>query len=215
MIRVYGYPQSRSGRVVWALEEANAEYEYEPVDLMAGEGRSRQYLGVNPGGKVPAVVADGQLITESGALVLWVADRFPEAGLAPEPRTAARTQLHRWLFFLITELEQPLWTMAKHRFILPERYRVRDVLDAARYEFAIAADVLAAALGDRQYLVEDRFSVADIVAAHTLAWARAAKAPMDRDELSAYADRLLERPARARAHEREESELEARRRDEQ
>ncbi|MCS4503587.1 Glutathione S-transferase GstA [wastewater metagenome] len=208
-IEVFGYPNSRSTRVVWALEEAGAAYDYTLVDLGRGEHRGERFRALNPAGKLPALRTGDALLTESPAICLWVAETYPDAGLAPtDPQ--GRTELMRWLFFIATELEQPLWTMAKHRFALPEKLRVPDVIPTARREFTMAADLLADALDGRDHLVGGRFSIADILAAHTLAWARAAKAPMEQPALAAYAEHQLGRPALARARAREQSALESR-----
>ena len=204
MLQVYGCPNTRSTRVVWALEEAGAEYDYHKIDLLAGAGRRPDYLALNPGGKVPTLV-DGELVlTESGAICTYIGDCFPGSGLTPPAGSPERTRYNQWCFFVISELEQPLWTIAKHRFALPEKRRVPAVIETAVWEFAVAAKVLVIGLGEREYLVGERFTAADLLAAHTLAWARANKLLPADSRVEAYADRLLARPAweRARARER-------------
>jgi glutathione S-transferase len=203
MLQVYGCPNTRSTRVVWALEEAGAKYDYHKVDLLAGAGRQPDYLTLNPGGKVPTLV-DGELVlTESAAICTYIGDRFPASGLTPPATSPERSRYNQWCFFVLSELEQPIWTIAKHRFALPEKRRVPAVVDTAVWEFAVAAKVLANGLGEREYLVGERFTAADLLAAHTLAWARASKLSPGEPRLDAYADRLLARPALARARERE------------
>lgn len=204
MLQVYGCPNTRSTRVVWALEEAGAEYDYHKIDLLAGAGRRPDYLALNPSGKVPTLV-DGELVlTESGAICTYIGDCFPGSGLTPPAGSPERTRYNQWCFFVISELEQPLWTIAKHRFALPEKRRVPAVIETAVWEFTVATKVLAIGLGEREYLVGDRFTAADLLAAHTLAWARANKLLPADSRVEAYADRLLARPAweRARARER-------------
>jgi glutathione S-transferase len=100
-------------------------------------------------------------------------------------------------------LEQPLWTLSKHTFALPEKYRVPEIMDTTRWEFARAATVFAAGLGEREFIVGDTFSVADILIANTLNWARARNVDVQPTSLNAYADRMLARPALLRAHDRE------------
>ena len=124
----------------------------------------------------------------------------------PPAGSLERARYNQWCYFVLSELEQPLWTMAKHRFALPERRRVPAVLATAHWEFTVAAKVLAAGLGRREFIVDDRFTAADILIAHTLAWARAFELPLEHDHLAAYAERLLARPAWARAREREQAE---------
>jgi glutathione S-transferase len=93
--------------------------------------------------------------------------------------------------------------MAKHEFVLPERFRVPAVRDTARWEFANVSDVLATHLGEHEYILGDRFTVADILVGHTLSWARSTDIVLKPKSIRNYADRVLARAALARAHERE------------
>ena len=210
MLVVYGTPTTRATRVVWALEEAGAAYEYRLVDLRSGAGRRPGYLSVNPTGKVPTLVDDGVVVTESLAICLHLAERFPEAGLAPARGTAERAAYLRWAAFAACELEQPLWTMAKHSFALPEALRVPAVIDTARAEFDRVADVLAAHLGEHRHVAGDAFSAADILTTHTLLWAQNRLEDFANPVLEEYAARVAARPALARAREREQAARETR-----
>ena len=201
-MKLYGCPNSRSLRAAWALEEAAAEYEYVLVDLFKGAARTPEFLTLNPAGKLPVLV-DGELkLTESAAIINYVGDKFPASGLVPR-ETAARADCLRWMFFAATELEQPLWTIAKHRFALPKDKRIAGIEDTARWEFAGAAKLLDDALGERAFICGDAFTGADILLVHTLAWARSAKIPLESARLTAYMDLLLTRPALTRARQRE------------
>jgi glutathione S-transferase len=104
------------------------------------------------------------------------------------------------MFWVCTELEQPLWSMGKHRFALPKDHRVPAMLETARFEWSRAAPVLASALTGREFLVGDRFTLADIFAAHTLLWARGFSVDFGSPVLEDYLDRQLARPAYARTH---------------
>lgn len=203
MLTVYGFPNSRSLRAVWALEEAGVQYEYHKIELMQGEGRKPPYVAINPGGKVPALVDGDLTLTESAAICTYIGDKFPASGLTPPAGTKERALYNKWCFFVIGELEQPLWTLAKHRFVLPEKYRVSAVMDTALWEFSVAIKVLDAQLGDRPFIVGDSFTAADLLIAHTLGWARAFKVPIASERLNQYADRMLARSARERAKNRE------------
>lgn len=204
MIKVYGFPNSRSLRVVWALEEVGLNYDYVKIDLAKGEGRQPGYLAVNPTGKVPALVDGATVIAESAAIVTYIAEQNPHAGLIPPLSDAkARAEYFQWSFFALTELEQPLWTLAKHRFTLPESKRVPAIEATALWEFGVAAKLLAQHLAGRFYVAGDSFTGADIFTAQTLAWARAWKIPFGSDVLESYADRILGRPAVAAAKARE------------
>lgn len=204
MLQVYGCPKTRSNRVVWALEEVGAAYDYHKIDLFAGEGRKPAYLALNPGGKVPALVDGDLILTESAAICTYIGDRFPASGLTPLVGSPERAQYNQWCFFVMSELEQPLWTIAKHRFALPEKRRVPAVIETAQWEWGVAAQVLATGLREREFLVGGQFTAADILTARTLAWARTFDMPCGHAPLDAYADRLLARPALARALAREQ-----------
>ncbi len=206
MLTVYGCANTRSSRVLWALEEAGAEYEYVAIDLRAGAGWKPEYLALNPSGKVPTLVDGGLVLTESAAICTYIGDRFPASRLTPPVGSPERAHYDQWCYFALSELEQPLWTLAKHLFALPERRRVPAVLDTARWEFAVAAKILALGLGQREFIVGDHFTAADILMAHTLTWASAFKLPLEHDHLVTYTERLLARPAWARVQKREQAE---------
>ncbi|MGH8618644.1 MAG: glutathione S-transferase family protein [Burkholderiales bacterium] len=199
---LYGCPNSRSLRAAWALEETGAPYDYAHVDLFKGEGRQPDFLAINPAGKLPVLVDGALTLTESAAIVTYLGERFPDSGLVPAG-AAARADYFRWCSFAITELEPPIWAIAKHRFILPKDKRVAGVEATARWEFADAARQLAAHLAGRDFLLNGGFSGADILAGHTLAWAKSAKVPLDPPVLETYLQRLNARPALDRARARE------------
>ncbi|MCB1777771.1 MAG: glutathione S-transferase family protein [Candidatus Competibacteraceae bacterium] len=204
MLHVYGCPNTRSQRVVWALEEVGATYEYHLVNLLAGDDRKPDYQAINTGGKVPALVDGDLILSESAAICTYLGDRFPASGLTPPSGSVERALYDQWCFFILSELEQPLWTITKHRFALPKKRRVPAIFDTAHWEWDMAARVLATGLGERAFLVGECFTAADLLAAQTLAWARAFEIPLGHVTLERYADRLLGRPAWARTIEREQ-----------
>lgn len=166
-IVLYGMTHpTRATRVAWALEEAGAPWRYEAVEL-----GSDAYGQINPFRKVPALSIDGVVLTESAACCLWVADAFPDAGLAPTPGTLERADHDRWVHFAISELEQPLWTKAKHTFALPKELRVEGLKPALLHEFQRAAAFVEERLDGGVHLVGDRFTIADLMVAHTGMWA--------------------------------------------
>ena len=173
-MKLYGCPNTRSLRAAWALEEAGAEYEYVLVDLFKGAARTPEFLALNPGGKLPVLVDGGLTLTESAAIIIYAGDKFASSDLLPVDPTA-RADCLRWMFFATSELEQPLWTIAKHRFALPKDKRVAGIEATARWEFAVAAKLVDDALAERAYICGDAFTGADILLAHTLAWARSAE----------------------------------------
>lgn len=201
-MKLYGYRNGRTLRALWALEEVGAAYEYVEVDIMHGEGRKPWFLELNPGGKVPVLDDDGFIITESAAICMHLAEKYPNSGLLPRPGTQERTQCYKWISFILTELDAPLWAIAKHRFALPSERRVPAVIETAGWEFAAAAKILAKHLSGRSYLVGDSFTVPDILAGHVLLWAQSARLELDSDALTSYLNTLANRGAFRRARER-------------
>jgi glutathione S-transferase len=201
MIKLYGFPQTRSSRVAWALEEAGAEYEYVLVNLRAGEHKQAAFLAINPFGKIPSLVDDGLVISESAAICTHIAEKFPAAKLIPND-TKGRAEYFQWLFFVVSELEVHLWTAAKHDRLLPEDKRIPEIGNTSYWEFEKAAAVLSTHLKEHQYLAGDQFSAADIICVSVLHWAHHVKVNLD-DTLLNYMNKLSERPALASARARE------------
>jgi glutathione S-transferase len=201
MIKLYGFPQTRSVRVAWALEEANAEYEYGLVNLRTGEHKQPAFLAINPFGKIPSLVDDRLVITESAAICTHIAEKFPAAKLIPTD-AKGRAAYFQWLFFVVSELEVHLWTAAKHDRFLPEDKRIPDIANTSYWEFEKAAAILSTHLKAQPYLAGDQFSAADIICVSVLHWAHHVKVTLD-DTLLSYMNRVSERPALARARKRE------------
>jgi len=198
-MKLYGYRNGRTLRALWALEEVGATYEYVEVDVMHGQGREPWFLKINPAGKVPVLDYDGTIITESAAVCMHVAEKYPEYRLLPPPGTKERTECYRWTSFILTELDASLWTIAKHRFGLPAERRVPAVIETASWEFRTAVKILASGLADRPYLVSTSLTVADILAGHILLWAKSARLSLGSDALESYLENLLARDALMRA----------------
>lgn len=198
-MKLYGYRNGRTLRAAWALEEVEAPYEYVEIDLMRGEGREPKFLEINPAGKVPVLDDDGTIISESAAICMHVAEKYPQSRLMPPAGTVDRSQCFKWMSYIIAELDAPLWTIAKHRFALPRERRVPAIIETAAWEFRNAVKVLAGGLVDRDYLVGDCLTVADILAGHTLSWAKGARLSLGSEHLDRYLERLLARDAVTRA----------------
>lgn len=197
MLTILGNAGTRTDRVLWVAEECGLEHTHEPVDFRAGAHRTPEFLAINPNAKVPALVHDGLTLFESAAIGMYLAERDPEQRLLPAD-PADRARHLQWLVWVVTELEQPAWTKAKHTFALPREVRTDAVRPAIDLEWRRHTAVLADALADRPHLLGDQVTVADLFAAHTLVWGRLAKLPMEHDVLDAYAQRLMARPSWAR-----------------
>jgi len=165
MMKLYGTPPTRVLRVIWLLNELGLEYEMHPVDLMQGEHRQQDFLTLNPAGKVPVLVDGDQVITESSAIQLYLAEKYPEAGFMPES-VQDRAQMYRWIFFLATEIEQPLWRISRHTFLYPEEKRLPQDVALATQECKEMLAVLEQHMKGRQFMVTERLSVADFNAAY-------------------------------------------------
>jgi glutathione S-transferase len=166
-MKLYGYPPTRSIRVLWTLRELDVEFEFVNVDPTKGEHRRPEFLALNPAGKLPLLVDGDFVLTESVAIVLYLAEKYPEKGLLPGG-LRARAEVNRWLLFSATELEQPLWRIVRHTKLYPPGKRLAAEIPIARDEFLEMAAVMEAHMDGRQFLVGDDVTVADIVAAYTL-----------------------------------------------
>lgn len=193
MIRLYGTAPTRALRVIWMLNELGLEYELHPIDFAQGEALRAPFRDLNPAAKVPVLVDGDVVLTESAAIQLYLADKHPEAGLVPDT-LEGRGQMYRWMFFLVTEIEQPLWRIARHTFIYPEDQRLPQDVALARQECLAMVAVLERHMEGREFMVGDRLSVADFTAAYTLDWANFAKMLGDAPRLRAYLERLYARP---------------------
>ena len=199
MLKLYGTPPTRALRVVWLLNELGLEHELHPVDLMQDEHHQQDFLSLNPAAKVPVLVDGNLVLTESAAIQLYLAEKYPQAGFIPET-LEDRAQMHRWMFFLVTEVEQPLWRIARHTFVYPDEKRIPQDVELARQECLEMIEVLERHMSEREFMVGDRLSVADFNAAYTLDWANTdemlASAPRLRDYLKAMYARPTAPPTR-------------------
>lgn len=200
-MKLYGMGQSRSFRALWALEEAGIEYDYVSVVFGSSEQNgtaSAEYLALNTQGKVPTLV-DGELvITESGAILNYIAANSPDLSLLPSNDLKRRAKYDELCFFVLTELEQALWTNGKHRFALPEAQRVPEILATANWEFAKALDALTPLFSGDGFVLGDEFTMADVLLAHTIAWAESFKFDLP-DKLVTYKNKMFYRSACKRA----------------
>ncbi len=187
MYELYGHAQSRAFRVLWMLEELGVPYRHHPE-----KPRSETVVKMNPTGKIPYLVVDGQTIADSTAILQFLADRHgaftAAAGTLERARQDAMT--HR----VLDEIDAVLWTAARHSFILPEDRRVPEVKDSLKWEYARNLDRLIAGM-EGPYLMGAEPSVPDIILAHCGGWAKSAKFPAENADFSAYLKRMRAREA--------------------
>ncbi len=160
----YHNPQSRAAMAHWMLEEVGADYEIRPVDFHKGDNRKPEFLAINPMGKIPTIVVDGLVITEAPAIIAWLAEAYPAAGLAPAPGSPQRATYYRWLFFGAGCLEPALVDQMLKR-PAPESPAA---LGWGRFDKVI--DTLEGALQPGSYLLGETFTAADLYIAAELFW---------------------------------------------
>jgi glutathione S-transferase len=193
MMKLYGAPPTRALRVIWLLNELGLKYEMLPVDVLQGETKSQELRTLNPAAKVPVLVDGSLVLSESAAIQLYLADKNPHAGFIPEA-VEDRAQMYRWIFFLVTEIEQPLWRIARHTVLYPEEKRLPQDVDLARQECREMVAVLERHMEKREFMVAERVSVADFNAAYTLDWANEEKMLDGTPRLREYLTSMYARP---------------------
>ncbi|GHD03567.1 glutathione S-transferase family protein [Novosphingobium pokkalii] len=190
MITLFHAPQSRSSRMIWLLEELGATYEIRPVSIfrpMTGEGQGDP-ANPHPDKRVPALVHDGRLLAESVAIVLYLLDAFPQAGLAPAPADRRRGDYLTWIAWYVAELEPVLFAgMAGELAGSAQKQRNHDAVIARS----------RAALGTGSYVMGESFTGADFLISSAMAFGRQAF-PADQ-AFDAYIARCRSRPAAIRA----------------
>lgn len=191
----YTNPMSRGRIVRWMLEEAGQPYTTKVLDY-ASTMKSPEYLAINPMGKVPAIVHGGTVVTECAAICAYLADAFPGAGLAPPQADRMRGPYYRWLFFAAGPLEAAASNKAMGFVVPPDR---KAMIGYGSMEDVVAA--LEGAIGDRHYLVCNKFSAADVYVGSHLIWGMQFGTIEKRPVFEKYVGGLLQRPAYKRADE--------------
>ena len=192
MIRLFEFAPTRSMRVRWMLQELEVSFEATTINLLRGDHTRADYLRINPAGKLPALIDNDVVLTESVAIVLYLGQKYPAKGFVPSD-IRERAQLDRWLMFAATELEQPLWRIARNANLYPPEKRLPKDIDNARDDFTAMITVLNEHMTSRRYVMGDKVSAADFVMAHTLDWANEVGLLAGTPLLQAYIERMFER----------------------
>ena len=192
----YTNPMSRGRIARWMLEEIGQPYRTVVLDY-GTTMKAPDYLAINPMGKVPAITHRGVTVTECAAICAYLADAFPEAGLAPALDDPLRGPYLRWMFFGAGPLEAAV--TAKALGILAPA----DKAGTAGYgSFEQVVDALETVVsGAGPWLLGDRFSALDVYLGSQIGWGLQFRTLPDRDVFDAYAERLIRRPAAIRARE--------------
>lgn len=191
-VTLFHSPQSRSAGALVLLEELGADYELHVLDLKKGEQRQEAYLAVNPMGKVPAILHAGSLVTEQGAVYLYLSELYPEAGLAPAIGDPLRGAFLRWLFFYGSSFEPAVVDRAMKR-----EPAAASTSPYGTWETMLGT--LTSQLAKGPFLLGERFSAADVLWGTALRWTTMFKLVPESPEVTAYIARCTARPAAQRA----------------
>jgi glutathione S-transferase len=186
----YYNPRSRAQMVHWMLEEVGAPYDKVLIDLEKGEHKTPEFLARNPMGKLPTIVHKGVVVTETAAIIAYLADAFPEANLAPATDDPRRGAYYRWLFFGGSCFEPAMIDT------MMQRPPVRKGM-AGWGDFDDVKATLKTALSAGPYLLGDQFTAADVYIGAELSWAMMFGAPGLKEEpvFTDYTGRMQTRPA--------------------
>jgi glutathione S-transferase len=191
----YTNPMSRGRIVRWMLEEVGQPYRTQVLEY-ATTMKSPEYLAINPMGKVPAIKHGDTVVTESGAICAYLADAFPQAGLAPPPGDKQRGPYYRWLFFAAGCVEPAAWLKAMEFEPPAERRRM-----VGYGSMAEVLNALELAVSRGPYILGDAFSAADVYLGAQIGWGVQFGTLEKRPAFTPYMERIFSRPAALRARE--------------
>ena len=201
---LYGAPSTASLVVHWLLIELEIEHALHQLDFSVQAQKSAAYLALNPAGRVPTLVIDGQVLTESAAIAMHLADLYPEAGLAPPPGAPARGDYYRWMCICVYAL-MPAYRAWFYPHEPVGEAHADAVMGRARLQIEAAWQQVADHLDAHgPYLLGDRVSAADFVLTMLMRWSRAMPRPSDAwPALAAHARLMKARPSFAEVYRRE------------
>lgn len=194
-MKLYHCTPSRSCRARWLIAELGIPCEIVEVNLFVGEQKKPEYLRIHPHGWVPALVDGDQTIIESSAIVLYLADKYPEKKLAPTPGSPARAPYYQWTVYGPANIDPQIATIVANTVFLPENLRNPEAVKTATERFKACAEVLTATLERQPYLLGSEFSAADVIIGYNCWQARFLRLLGDYPVLQMYFDRLAPRPA--------------------
>ncbi len=199
-MKLYHSQFTRSGRARWMLEEVGEPYELTRFSFATGDHKKPEYLAIHPHGAVPALV-DGDLnLIESSAIVMHLADKYPEKKLAPALGSNDRANYYRWMVYVPATVDPVLEAITLHSRLLPEAKRVPAIAESGMRRWQSLGPILNDALKDREYIVGDSFTAADVVVGSAVGWVGFLGFIKDFPNLGAYHARLSERPAYKRSY---------------
>ncbi|MBS2016078.1 MAG: glutathione S-transferase family protein [Deltaproteobacteria bacterium] len=186
----------------WLLGELGITADVAVVNVFAGEGRTPAYQAVHPHGFVPALEDEGVTLIESGAICMYLTDRYGEGkGLAPKPGTLERGKYYEWMVYVPATVDPCLEAIMFNTMFLPEEKRDAKLVLRMKKTWATKIEPrFIAALSTSPFILGETFSTADVMAGNALAWARMAGTLGDDPALARYLDAMASRPAFLEGH---------------
>ena len=205
--KLYHFPATRSARVKWMLHEVvDDDFELEIVPLYEGKQYSAEYMSLNPNHNVPTLeiaMPDGRSkhMLESGAMVTFLADAFPEKGLAPPPSPLSleRADYLQMLYFGASWMDMILWQVRMHEHLLHDTDK--DARTIARYRDKFIKEIepqLRQRFEEHSFICGDAFTAADCIIGHNVIWARGYGLCQD-EIFRGYLSKVSKRPAFVKA----------------
>ncbi len=187
MYTVAGFALTRTYRVLWTLEELGLPYTHNPLRPGSAEMKA-----INPSGKVPALLVDDEVLTDSVAIMTYLADKHGQ--LLDPPGSLHRAKQDAMIHQVLDEVDALLWLAARHKFVLPPERRVPEIRDSLIWEINRNLDNIAEGFAT-PFLVGDTFSLADIMLEHCVGWAKSLSIPISNRKVLDHVKTLRARSA--------------------
>ncbi len=197
-LQLYYTKGTRSTRPRWLLEELGAPYDLQVIDMKKQEHKQNSYRAINPMGKVPVLQEGSLLIKESAAICLYLADKFIDQGLAPAFGTIGRGPYYQWISFAIATMEPAIIEEIRKKKCA-EADGLYHSIPGATTEFSVAANTLESHLNDKDFILGDHLTTADILLGSVIIWAKNIKLLEEHPNIHRWATTLCQRPAYIRA----------------
>ena len=193
-MKLYGTPPTRAIRPLWLLNELALDFEMIMVDVAQGGHLQPSFRAINPFGTVPVLVDGDVTLAESAAISLYLAERYGNGRFIPST-IDDRARMQQWIFFLVTEIEQPMWRCALHKHLYAEAERRPEECALAERDCRRFLAPMERHMTGREYFVGSDLSVADFIGAYTLDWADMVGFLDQSPNLRGFVERMYERKA--------------------
>jgi glutathione S-transferase len=200
MLQLYGNPISRAMRCLWMLEEIGEPYQLIEKSTRADDLQTPEYLRLNPNARIPTLVDGDAVLWESMAINIYLAQKYPGPMHSGSPEILGKAA--QWSFWAMLELEELLLELMNHRAVLPEYARDPSVAERSELLLQKPLRVLNGSLGERQFLVGDGFTLADLNVASILVWGKMARLDLSaHPNVARWLNVCLARPAYRRVRD--------------